>query len=202
MKETWPEKHKHPCYTLYPTWFRWKHTWRWWLFPLPSLYIPHGSDERNDAALIFEHCGAALYPTWFRWKFFADLLARVSYLALYPTWFRWKSISHCIEPVFLNTLYPTWFRWKQRTTQLFVSQHIFISHMVQMKAELIEIKGFTDKIFISHMVQMKGRLRNCCAGFQIKSLYPTWFRWKLKIRPFINVISTLYPTWFRWKFKF
>ena len=58
-------------------------------------------------------------------------------------------------------------------------QKDFISHMVQMKV-LFAISGKEETLnFISHMVQMKAWARAVITAFGI-TLYPTWFRWKLK----------------------
>ena len=76
----------------------------------------------------------------------------------------------------------------------------FISHMVQMKGLAVQFALGMIITFISHMVQMKD---DVCIVFDWKnrfSLYPTWFRWKIKRIYTISEFETaLYPTWFRWK---
>ena len=54
--------------------------------------------------------------------------------------------------------------------------------------------------FISHMVQMKVR-QLIFINVIRHTLYPTWFRWKLKNEAEGQCLRffALYPTWFRWK---
>ena len=124
---------------------------------------------------------------------------------------------------YLETLYPTWFRWKFPIVE--GAAHVlpsFISHMVQMKELFLCGIFHAHHYFISHMVQMKVAVLKFINSYETLTLYPTWFRWKSRIKlknscPSITFIShmvqmkastvptdslsvpSLYPTWFRWK---
>ena len=119
------------------------------------LYIPHGSDESWYKA----------YLRKFNIKLYIPHGSDESY------WYKfvWS---------FKITLYPTWFRWKLALRSIFFEAFfLFISHMVQMKATTPIKKTVAASYFISHMVQMKVYL---CLRLVLllKTLYPTWFRWK------------------------
>ena len=141
---------------------------------------------------------------------------------LYPTWFRWKEVEKALSAVltklyiphgsderlrvlmknFLSlSLYPTWFRWKMNGFIFNWNMQSFISHMVQMKVKAKAKAKRKRKDFISHMVQMKvaGDLQKIASS---PALYPTWFRWKLKMSSVYGKETIpLYPTWFRWKWS-
>jgi len=66
-------------------------------------------------------------------------------------------------------LYPTWFRWKSLSSFFLSIFFLFISHMVQMKAQ----SGWFH-------------------SDNGVSLYPTWFRWKNILNYFFNCLRRLY----------
>ena len=142
-----------------------------------KLYIPHGSDERIKLRIKMK-MKKPLYPTWFRWKEEVNRRRWFNPHALYPTWFRWKTMrlyeldNHSL----LYIPHGSDERGKDNVFSL-IKMH-FISHMVQMKAGILHAHKSVLENFISHMVQMKviGEFKLC---FDVLSLYPTWFRWKI-----------------------
>ena len=141
--------------TLYPTWFRWKKR------PLKNrkghsvLYIPHGSDERYGEAVLH----------WHVIVFISHMVQMKGLYVQCPSQKRKNFISHMVQmkvnwfvrAAFYDILYiPHGSDERDIETAPFANLISFISHMVQMKAVKLErLKVLT------------------------KTLYPTWFRWKL-----------------------
>jgi len=163
--------------SLYPTWFRWKFsilTFEFWVF---SLYIPHGSDEREPNSLedklhyilyIPHGSDESSASRIFRCRSFLFISHMVQMKAREIWWLSWECfffISHMVQMKgknkkcirqWLLALYPTWFRWKlTEIAEIALKRFYFISHMVQMKVPLSLFSNFTPQTFISHMVQMK-----------------------------------------------
>ena len=131
--ETWRDGHQERNSPLYPTWFRWKACDSFFKRFAFSLYIPHGSDERNkiltnlynELELYIPHGSDESTYLLCLVRYFQTLYiphgsderggrsrhSLLSFFSLYPTWFRWKFISFLILSGWLG----------------------FISHMVQMK---------------------------------------------------------------------
>ena len=78
--------------TLYPTWFRWKFSAIFLLPTVIELYIPHGSDERNEAYQV-KNLKILFISHMVQMKVFLVHLSSFPVLPLYPTWFRWKIVS-------------------------------------------------------------------------------------------------------------
>ena len=101
-----------PQSSLYPTWFRWKVKKGKNSNEKISLYIPHGSDERDNLA-----------------KAIKDALNFISHMVQMKV-----REAPQKRPTPEKPLYPTWFRWKISTAISGVLvAFVFISHMVQMK---------------------------------------------------------------------
>jgi len=145
-------------FSLYPTWFRWKHAGRLKVYQRVLLYIPHGSDEsrlsasrsNRDKNFIshmvqmkelkikpFISVVLTLYPTWFRWK--ETLVTVASHIkSLYIPHGSDESFSNASSKDEALTLYiphgsdesKVVFRWDC------LALFFFISHMVQMKVVL------------------------------------------------------------------
>ena len=209
------------CLSLYPTWFRWK--WKtMFSATAPLVFISHMVQMKvTERRELKQQPLSPLYPTWFRWKYTVKKTLFMFCYSLYPTWFRWKSVSIIATLPPMPSLYPTWFRWKVMELVLFLLAglslyptwfrwktvkkgkndekiSLYIPHGSDESPSCSLIEN-SSSLFISHMVQMKADVRDKgCPS--IKTLYPTWFRWKWSyIRRTKGVFYALYPTWFRWK---
>ena len=207
--------------SLYPTWFRWKgmsrKSCKRFLQGFIShmvqmkdgcslctqkycwhLYIPHGSDERDCSKRYLPPRDIPLYPTWFRWK---------------KSFFRgWKKVT---------SLYIPHGSDERRLDETTIRNERFLyiphgSDERRLDETTIRNERF---LYIPHGSDERTKVR--LNEQETKTLYPTWFRWKLAGRleggvQFIfishmvqmkakkpdnpwKIIITLYPTWFRWK---
>ena len=105
---------------------------------------------------------------------------------------------------------------------LIVLSVVFISHMVQMKGRSPKASNiFKTRLYIPHgsderrifdwLCQIiyilyiphgsdESFLKSSVSPFISPALYPTWFRWKKRLKNKTNQTRfSLYPTWFRWK---
>ena len=170
-----------------------------WFSRFWFLYIPHGSDESYGYLDLDNFHHNSLYPTWFRWKqgvkpCFFDVT--ILYIPHGSDESRYCVRNNKMCIFFISHMV----QMKERClASLRTETFSFISHMVQMKADPGASLTMTIPGFISHMVQMKV----CIAMLHLihlLPLYPTWFRWKLKMSSvYGKEIIPLYPTWFRWK---
>jgi len=125
-----------------------------------KLYIPHGSDESTNKSFSFFDCDAFI-SHMVQMKAFYTFVLQSKHLSLYPTWFRWK-----------------WLTGRARADAI-----AFISHMVQMKDRWKKFQQILQyQLYIPHGSDES--LNDSFSEFSLRSLYPTWFRWKV-IRWFV-----------------
>ncbi len=93
----------------------------------------------------------------------------------------------------ISTLYPTWFRWKESFNISLLSLILFfISHMVQMKALFHSyLTSHLVFLYIPHGSDESNTPRFLPMVSE-ESLYPTWFRWKVKRSSLLPVGATTF----------
>jgi len=122
--------------SLYPTWFRWNCNFFFFNFYFFKLYIPHGSDE---TLMVLNRDGSLLFfiSHMVQMKHMLLISAETGLYPLYPTWFRWNLLQRG-DTWKIWTLYIPHGSDETGTAYYFYGDKVFfISHMVQMKLNLI-----------------------------------------------------------------
>ena len=157
MKETWQDDHCKQNSPLYPTWFRWK---KWiveeMVWNSQFLYIPHGSDESFITVFSFLWLGHLYIPHG------SDESVNKPSGADYFIFF----ISHMVQ--MKDTSTPSY-------SNLFT--HLYIPHGSDESRWTLDIKSRVSQLYIPHGSDERSPVSQ--VSQILKTLYPTWFRWKL-----------------------
>ena len=126
--------------------------------------------------------GISLYPTWFRWKRREITDGFISVKTFISHMVQMKGLSLIKSPLFLTkTLYPTWFRWKLfvLTESVWKVTSLYIPHGSDERSLTLLLRLSVLHLYIPHGSD-ESQMKLIKSKIWKFSLYPTWFRWKLK----------------------